>query len=293
MGCASVNLTPAETRFRIWMWLSAWMYGLGAPLFLLLGRQVAAFLNGLPGTLLQRPPWPSAGEGMEVVFWQVLGVSLMVILSVLCWHIARDVRRYGPLIVALLGAKLISSLCYAVLFAGSGNLAFLIAVLTDGSIFLLSWVLWFLASPADRFMDEKETRVLAAVGEALLPCGGPYPQGYADVREACLSEAGRLLAAQPAGQVVLTRIMLRIMDLLPLLKGRFHRFHRLNLSERARLFEALEKSRFNVFRFMAAALKLYTVTPFFNLPEMAEHIINTDAQHQQPGTDALDDPDSD
>jgi hypothetical protein len=241
-------------------------------LFLLLGRQVAAFLNGLPGSLFQLPPWPMAGEGMEVLFWQVLGVSLMAILALLCLYIARDVRRYGPIIIALLAAKLVSTVCYTALFASSGNLAYLVGALTDGGIFLLSWGLWFLAAPADRFLDATETRVLTVIGDTLLPRGGPYPEGYRDVREACLDGTRRFLAAQPASQVIMTRMMLRAMDLLPLFTGRMRRFHRLDPSERTAFFEQLEQSRFSLLRMMAVALKLYVVTPFFNLPEMVERI---------------------
>ncbi len=276
MHDTDTQLTPAEKRFYLWMRLSFWMYMLGLPLFLLLGRQVAAFLNGLPGSLLQAPPWPPAGHGMEVLFWQVLGVSLMAILALLCLYIARDVRRYGPMIIALLAAKLVSTVCYAALFAASGNLAYLVGVLTDGGIFLLSWGLWFFAAPADRFLDAAETRVLTAIGDALLPQGGPYPEGYKDVQEDCLEGTRQFLAAQPAVQVTMTRLMLRAMDVLPLIMGRFHRFHRLDASARTAIFERLEQSRFSSLRMMAVALKLYVVTPFFNLPEMVERIQGKD-----------------
>lgn len=267
MGVPVVQLTPAEKRFRCWMWLSVLMYGLGLPLFLLLGRQLAAFLSGLPGTLGQRPPWPAAGTSAEVLFWQVLGVSLMAILGVVCFYIARDVRRYGPLIVALLAAKLVSTVCYAAFFVLRPDAAFLVGVVTDGSIFLLTLVLWFLAAPADRFLDAYETRVLIAVGETVLPRGGAFPEGYADDTERCLAEARQLLAVVPASDVVLTRLMLRTVDALPLLLGYFGRFHRLNAPRREAFFESMEQSRFGLIRIMAMGLKLYVVTPFFNVPK--------------------------
>jgi hypothetical protein len=260
-------LTPAEKRFRLWMWLSFWMYTLGIPLFLLFGRQVAAFLNGLPRSLVHLPPYPAAGTGMEVVFWQVLGVSLMGILGVLCLYIARDVRRFGPMINALLCAKLISTVCYAFLFLGSGNLAYVVAVLTDGSIFLLSWTLWFLASPAERLLDAWETRVLSAIGTTLLPKDGPYPAGYADVEERCIADAERFLAAHASLDIAAVRLMLRLFDLLPLCLLYFRSFHTLAFAERVTFFERLEQSRIGPLRLTAIALKLYVVIPFFNPAE--------------------------
>ena len=266
MGVQVEHLTAAEQRFRIWMWLSVAMYAAGLPLFLLLGRQLAAFLGGLPETLTQSPPWPLVGAGMEVRFWQVLGVSLMAILALLCLYIARDVRRYGPLITALLAAKLTSTVCYAGFFLADGNWAYLVGALTDGAIFLISLALWYLASPADRFLDDYETAVLAAVGDTLLPRGGAFPEGYVDARERCLEEARQLLAVQPGSDVFLTRLMLRLVDALPLAMGYCGRFSRLKPASRTAFFERLESCRFGLIRIMATGLNLYVVTPFFNAP---------------------------
>lgn len=267
MDTSVAPLTSAEQRFRLWMQISVVMYGLGLPLFLLLGGQIAAFLNGLPGSLMQLPPWPAAGTGPAVGFWQVLGISLMSILALLCWHIACDVRRHGPVIIALLGAKLTSTVCYAGLFLGTGNWAFGVGAITDGSIFLLTWILWFLASPGTDALDEYETRILAAAGEAILPSGGAFPKGYADNRELCLKEAGKFFAAQTDCEVTLTRLMMRSFDLLPLCCGYRGRFHALAIEKRIAFFEALEHSRISPLRLMAAAIKLYVVTPYYNLPD--------------------------
>ncbi len=269
MSRAIVELSLEEKRFRLWMRLSFYMYALGAPFFLLLGRQIAAFLNGLPGSALQGPPWPLAGEGMEVRFWQVLGVSLMAMLAILCQYIARDVRRYGPLTKALLAAKLVSTLCYAVFFAVGGNIAFLVATVTDGLIFLISWTLWHLAEPAGRFLDDLETRILVSVGEALLPQGGAFEGGYADERDRCLEEARRLLSTQSSIEVVMTRCMLRLLDVLPFFLGWFGRFHRLAAGKRILVLERLESCPISPLRMMALALKLYIVIPFFNAPDAA------------------------
>jgi len=279
MTSSDYLLTPAEKRFRLWMWLSFWMYTLGIPLFLLLGRQVAALLNGLPRTLLQLPPYPAAGSGMEVAFWQILGVSLMGILGVLCLYIARDVRRYGPAINALLCAKFISTVCYAFLFLGSGNLAYLVAVLTDGFIFTFSWTLWFLASPADNVLDEWETQVLTAAGETVLPRGGAFPEGYADARERCLADLKRFLGAQAPLEIAGSRLMLRALDLMPLCLLRFRRFHKMTQEERVAYFEGLERSRISPLRLMAIAVKLYVVMPFFNISEPEATMAENNAAH--------------
>jgi len=276
MTQSGYNLTAPEKRFRLWMWFSFWMYTLGIPLFLILGRQTAAFLNGLLGSLLQLPPWEAAGTGMEVYFWQVLGISLMGILGILCLHIAWDVRRYGPVIRALLCAKLISTVCYAVLFLGSANLAYLAAVLTDGSIFTLSLVLWFLASPAEEQLDAWEKKILTAAGDALLPKGGAFPTGYADVQERCLVDAQRFLAAQSPLDIAMTRLLLRIFDIMPLCLGKFSLFHTMPLAGRVICFEQLERSRFGPLRLMVIAIKLYAVMPFFNPPELEEGIQNNE-----------------
>ncbi len=275
MTASDTRLTPAEERFRLWMWISVGMYLLGLPLFLLLGRQVAAFLNGLPRTLIQLPPYPPAGTGMEVVFWQILGVSLMGILGVLCLYIALDVRRYGPMIHALLCAKFISTVCYVVLFLGSFNLAFLVAALTDGAILALSWGLWFLASPADQLLDPWERRVLVAAGDTLFPRDGAFPAGYADVEERCMADAIRFLTAHSPMDRTAIRLMLRFLDLLPIMQFRFRRFHTMPAMERVAFFERLEHSRIAPLRLITMAIKLYIVIPFFNPPEL-EPGITTD-----------------
>lgn len=267
MGVPVEQWLPAEIRFRRWMWLSFWVYLFGLPIFLFLGRQIAAFLNGFPARLGQAPPWPPAGSGMEVVFWQVLGVSLMAILAVLCLYIARDVRRYGPLVTALLAAKLVSTVCYTAFFLAGGNGGFLIGALVDGVIFLVTITLWFMAAPGERYLDRYETRVLVAVGETLLPRGGAFPEGYGDARDRCLDEARRMLSAQGESDVLVTRLMLRSVDLLPFCLGFFGRFHRLDPSSRAAFFERLEVCRISLLRMMATGLKLYVVAPFFNIPD--------------------------
>lgn len=272
MTSSTEVLTVAEKRFRLWMWFSFWMYTLGIPLFLVLGRQTAAFLNGLPGSLLQFPPWEVAGNGMEVYFWQVLGISLMGILGILCLFIALDVRRYGPVINALLCAKLISTVCYTFLFLGSGNLAYFVAVLTDGSIFALSWVLWFMASPATEYLNAWEKKILVTAGETLLPKDGAFPTGYADVQERCLADAQRFLAAQSPLDIAGTRLMLRLLDIMPLFLLKFSLFRRMAFTERVALFERLEQSRFGPLRLMMIAIKLYVVMPFFNAPESEEGV---------------------
>jgi hypothetical protein len=268
MTSSTEVLTAAEKRFRLWMWFSFWMYTLGIPLFLVLGRQTAAFLNGLPSSLLQLPPWETAGSGMEIYFWQVLGISLMGILGILCLFIALDVRRYGPVINALLCAKLISTVCYTFLFLGSGNLAYLVAVLTDGSIFALSWVLWFMASPATEYLNAWEKRILVTAGETLLPKDGAFPTGYADVQERCLADAQRFLAAQSPLDIAGTRLLLRALDIMPLFLLKFRLFHKMVLAERVALFERLEQSTFGPLRLMMIAVKLYVVMPFFNPQEL-------------------------
>lgn len=274
MDRPGVQLTPAEKRFRWWMWFSFFLYALGLPLFLILGRQIVAFLNLFPAMVREGPPWPAAGTGMEVVFWQVLGISLMAILALLCLFIALDVRRYGPVIVALLAAKLVSTLCYGGFFIADGNSAYLIGALTDGLIFSITAVLWFMASPGDRYLDRHETRVLTAVGETLLPSGGTSSEGYKDAQERCLTEARHMLSAQIEQDVLLTRFMLRLVDVLPFCLGFPRRFHNLTLPARTAFFERLEACRISFLRIIAAALKLYVVAPFFNSAEVEEQAAN-------------------
>ena len=270
-------LTPAERRFRCWMWFSFFMYAFGLPFFLIFGRQIAAGLNRFPAMIVHNPPWPPAGVGMEVNFWQVLGVSLMAILALVCLFIARDVRRFGPVILALLAAKLVSTLCYGGFYIADGNGAYLVGALTDGFIFLLTAVLWLMASPGDRYLDRHETRVLTAVGEALLPQGGTLPKGYDEAQERCLIETRRMLAAQIEQDVLMTRIMLRLVDVLPFFLGFSRRFHNLAVPARAAFFERMEACRISLLRIMATGLKLYVVAPFFNVPEGEERAVDESA----------------
>lgn len=257
-------LTTPERWFQWWMRISVVMYGVGLPVFLLLGRQLTGFLSGLPKTMVQAPPWSQSPATTEEWFWQVLGVSLMAILAVLCFFIAKDVRRYGPIIGALLAAKFTSTVCYAALFLVQCNGAYLVGAITDGTIFIVSLGLWYLAAPGSYVLDSKETRVLVAVGKTILPRGGAFSLGYADVQEQCLEDARRLLVAQPLNDIMLTRLMLRFINVLPLVCGYYRTFLRLSQKQREDFFERIEQSRFGMLRLIGVGLKLYVVVPFFN-----------------------------
>lgn len=262
------DLTRAERIFRGWMLICAIVFGLAVPFFLLAGVWIVPVINAVSARLLPLPLYPLPASGMEGAFWRVLGVSMMAMLTWACTMIYLDVRRNHWIVGVMLISKFCSTFCYSCLFVVHHEIAYLGGALTDGPIFLVTLVLWFLASPGTKYIDSKEESILLALGETIVPHGGAFSIGFSDVRDECLAEVRGLLATLDPVTLVGTRLLLRAVNFSPVLvAGRLTTITRMPQSERAPFLVRLENSRISPIRAAFVALKVVALLPFFNLPE--------------------------
>ena len=116
-----------------------------------------------------------------------------------------------------------------------------------------------------RVLAPGEWQVLAAIADTVIPRGGPFPLGAADVGLAARIDA--LLAAQPAELAGGVRGALLLLEYgAPLLAGRPARFSALGAEERAAVFGALP-GRFGLARRVYAGLRGLCLFAFYALPE--------------------------
>jgi hypothetical protein len=264
-----MQLTREERVFRAWMFISIWLYGIGGAFFLFWGDWVPRCINAFSARFVNLPLYPDS----EGAFWRVLSVSMMAMITWIALAVYRDLHANRPLVSVLLLSKCCSTGLYAVFFIRRHELVYLVGALTDGPLFLITWALWYAARPGARCLDRKEEQILLALGEAMLPCGGAFPAGYGDVAEACLADLRRLVSAQQVATRLFTRVVLRTLDLLPiLLTLRPHTLRGVPLEERSRWLARLETHWFTPFRLLLLALKAYAVLPFFNQPSVARAI---------------------
>lgn len=278
----TVQLTPAEKRFRIWMFLSAWMYALSGLFFLVGGHMIAPFVNQAGARFFTSlPPYPLPSDGHEGAFWLVLSLSMMAMITYICRSVYLDVRRNSGMVPVLLLSKFCSSALYLGFFVSTGQLAHLVGALTDGPLFLVTLYLWFPASPGNKYLDQTEEDIYVAAGQALVPRGGAFESGFEDFREQCLVDGRQLLAALSPVALAVFRLMLRMIDFLPIfLTLRFRTFRRLSLDERQAFLLRMENHPRAVVRMTFLAVKLNTLMPLFNQPAM-EHITGWDKTLQE------------
>lgn len=275
-------LTPAEERFRLWMYVSAWMYAVAGTFFLVAGRLIAPFVNGAAARFsLALPPYPLPSDGHEGAFWLVLSLSMMAMITYICRAAYINIRRNANLIPILLLSKFCSSALYLGFFIATGNMVHLVGMLTDGPLFLATLLLWIPASPGALYLDQTEEDIYLAVGEAIVPRGGAFEAGFEDYRNECMADARRLFAALSPVALVVFRLMLRLIDFLPLfLTRRFCTFRRLPMAERQAFMLRMEHHPNAVVRMSFFAVKLDALMPLFNQPDM-EHITGWDKPRDQ------------
>lgn len=284
MNTGDAVLTQGERGFRLWMRISFWMYLFGAVFFFVAGKYIPPLINAISARICSLPLYPLPFEAREGAFWLVLSVSMMAMLTWICRAVYMDVRGNGRLVALLLLSKLCSTALYFVLFVKYHYLAYLVGALTDGPIFVLTWGLWFLASPQDKLLNRKEEEILAAVGDALMPRDGAFPLGYLDLQQACLAEVRRMLAAQGPLERVAVRLSLRWVNLAPVFVTlRPARLCGMPPAERSAFLRRAEGHWFLPVRLMVRLVKAHVIMPFFNQPEAMRAIGYNPEAHANPG----------
>lgn len=118
--------------------------------FFLFEADLIRHLNRLSERLL--PALPLMPVPQAPSFWLPLVGSLMVTLIVICYWVQKDVVSRVPGVHALLVSKFLSSFLFFLLFAFKGGyMAYLVATVVDGSIFLATYYfLWRMRNAGTR-----------------------------------------------------------------------------------------------------------------------------------------------
>lgn len=269
----TVQFTPAEKRFRVWMLISAWMYAISGAFFFVAGFQIAPFVNQISSRFLPLPLYPLPSGEPEGAFWLALSLSMMAMITYICRAANLDPRKNGRLVPVLLISKFCSTAFYLYYFASQGQLAYLVGALTDGPLFIATLALWLPASTGDRFITEAEEDMLASLGDGLMPRGGAFEAGYLDFRDECIADARRMFANQGTLALSASRFMLRALDVSPVfLTLRPMTLRRLKTYERSDVLKRIENSRFSMLRAVLLSCKIFVLMPFFNRQSVANAV---------------------
>ncbi|MFA6451692.1 MAG: hypothetical protein WCX65_19630, partial [bacterium] len=235
-------LTRAERRFRVWMFISAWMYAGAGLCFLFGGGLIVGGVNAFSARFFPALPlYPLPGASPEGKFWLVLSLSMMAMITYICRSAYLDLRRNARLVPILLLSKFCSSVFYMSFFIAYGHLANLVGFFTDGPLFLATLALWLPAAVGDRYIPEVEEDIIASFGEAMFPRGGAFEAGYMDFREECIADARRLFSMQYPPSRIGSRIMFRVLDMSPMfMMLRPVTFRRLSIEKRQQLLMRFE-----------------------------------------------------
>ncbi len=267
------GLFPAERAFRAWMLVSALTFAFAVPFFLFGGVFIVPAVNFVSAHVCPLPLYPLPQDGMEGAFWRVLAVSMMAMLTWACWKIYRDVRLHADLTPIVLVSKCCSTSMYLALFASHHYLAYLVGALTDGPIFLVTWLLWFMARPADQYLDRREEDIIFAMGDALIPPDGAYETGFIALRTESLADLRRSLATLAPLSLFGLRLIIRVLNIAPILSGiGRHTLLKAPRAERPALLAGLESHRLWVFRWMTMTVKAILMIAFFNQPEASRAV---------------------
>ena len=247
-------------------------FGITGLFFLLAGGPLPKWLDTLGTGRSVMVPYPVAAAG-EGAFWRILSVSMMAMLTWATWILFRNPRGNAAWVQLILLSKLISSSLYFFFFVGTHQFPHLVGWLTDGSLFLLILALWIPASPGQNVFTRKERQILQAAGEAWIPRGGAFQDGYKDHAHKCLQEAERLVLSQSALTQLASRVLLRFIDFSPLLTGvSLRRLRSLHLEGRIQSLERMESHPIHWLRWPIFASKLNVLLPFLSLEEIQEEI---------------------
>ncbi|HJQ82911.1 MAG TPA: hypothetical protein VKA21_02470 [Candidatus Binatia bacterium] len=200
-------------------------------------------------------------------FWLSLAVAYMVLVTLLAAATARDPRGRVHLMPILAAGKATSSLTCLGYFVGSSPaFIYLLNALVDGSLALLVIGAWAAVRLTDEAGAARDGALLRAVLDALVPRGGAFPTGAADVAlDAALARYfARLHPLGPAG----LRALLLAIEYGAVAFERTRPFSRLDPEARGKALAAWETSRLAPRRQLLASLKLLALMHFYERPEV-------------------------
>src|SRR5437016_5434036 len=183
------------------------------------------------------PPAPASA----LRFWLSLAVAYMMLVTLLAAAIARDPRGRADLMPILAAGKATSSLtCAGYFVASSPAFIYLANALVDGTLALVVLGAYGVVWATSGTGGARDRQLLQAVLEALVPRGGAFATGAADVAldDALVRYFARLHPLGPAG----LRVLLRSLEYGTVVFERTRPFSRLALAARERALAAGEES---------------------------------------------------
>lgn len=241
------------------------------------------FLNAVGGALGDFTPAPSS----ELRFWLSLTTGYMALVTALAYIAQRDMVRHRNLVALLVLGKAVTALTSLGFYLWSVDaFVYLLNFLVDGSITLMALVIWVAiptlpaANRAFPLVSERPGAgaaalpdpVLNAVIEAVVPSGGSFEEGAADLPVA--RDVEEFVAGVGPSALGTFRLALRAFEYSPFFVPpiRFRRFSRLTLQERIRVLEAWETSRLMPRRQAIHTLKLLVMTQFYSRRPIEERL---------------------
>lgn len=251
------------------MLISAWMYAISGTFFLVAGAGLSKQFNDLFSAIAPSLPlYPLPPGGAEGGMWLALSVSMMAMITWLCRAMWLNPERNSGYAQILLLSKSCSAILYFVWFSSSGLPSYLIGGLTDGFLFIVTLALWIPASDCGKFLSDDEADILAAIGDSIIPPGGPVALSYSDFSAECVEDARRMLGRMDAVSRIAIRAMMRFIDIYPaLFMLKFKTFRRLSTPERTAVYKKLEGHKIPELRSIAIAVRVVAIAPYFNRTE--------------------------
>src|SRR5262245_38856688 len=215
------------------------------------------------GGVVGFPPAPAT----ELRFWLSLAVAYMVLVTLLAAAIARDPRGRAHLMPILAAGKATSSLtCAGYFVASQPAFIYLLNALVDGSLALVTLAAWGAVRATEDAAVARDSVLLRAVLDALVPRGGAFAMGAADT-DLDVALTRQFERLHPLGPVGL-RAMLWALDWGTVVFERTRRFSHLDAAARERALAGWEGSRLAPRRQLVASLKLLALMLFYERPDV-------------------------
>ena len=139
------NVRTKEDTLKKFMKISALVYLITGIVFALFPNLLLKIIN-FAGNLFHMPVIPLSDGKV----WLSLSFSMMMTITVLCFFVQDDVKRYGKFVIPLLIAKLSSSIAGLFYFKFvSLSFGYLLIFLGDAFLFLATLIIWVMAVKED------------------------------------------------------------------------------------------------------------------------------------------------
>lgn len=265
---------PGERLCRLALRLLALSFGLVGATFLFLPDATIEGMNAIGGFFGDFPPLSRSAER----FWLTLATGYMALVAALAYAAQRDLGRHRDLLAFLALGKAVTALGGLGFYLGSKPaFLYLANFFVDGTIALGVMAIRRVVpsqdslrgdAPASEGWPQKRESdpVFEALLEAMVPPGGPFPEG---ARESEVSSDLEAFVAGVGAERAF-RLALRCLEFSPFVLPpyKFRRFSQLPLPERVELLECWEASRSLLRRQAVHILKLLGMTHFYSRPEI-------------------------